>query len=82
MLWKDMALPYLPREARAIWTKFLRLSRRREWSDWGSPCLIKHSEIVAFQRLTGAQFTPWEIDQIEILDSVYISVIGSQRENS
>lgn len=61
--------------------KFLRLSRRREWSDWGAPRLIKHSEVVAFQRLTGVNFTPWEIDQIEILDGAYIAVLGEARQH-
>lgn len=77
-----MQLPYLPPDCYPIWLKFLRLSRRREWGDMGGMKLLRHSEIVAFQQLTGVSFTVWEIDQIEILDNVYIKVVSETRKDS
>lgn len=80
-LLEEMRIPPLPRFMWPIWLKFLRLSRRREWSDWGTPKLIKHTEILAFQQLTGMTFTPWEIDQIEILDGAYIAVMSEAKRS-
>lgn len=79
-LTEEMRLPPLHRSAWPVWVKFLRLSRRRDWSDWGAPRLIKHTEIVAFQQLTRIRFAPWEIDLIEILDGVYMTVQSEARE--
>ena len=69
-----MLLPYLPSDLQPLWLKFMRLSRRRDWGDMGGLKLLKHSEIVAFQQLTGTAFSPWEVEQIEMLDNVYITV--------
>lgn len=75
-----MDLPYLPPDLYPLWLKFLRLSRRREWGDMGGFKLVKYSEIEAFQRLTGEALTPWDIEQIEILDNIYIKVMGEARK--
>jgi hypothetical protein len=78
---KELQLPYLPPDLYPLWLKFLRLSRRRDYGDMGGLKLIRHTEIVAFQQLSGVAFTPWEIEQIEILDNVYISVVSEARRD-
>lgn len=36
------------------------------------PCPITYEGIVAFERLCGVRFTPWEVETIEELDAVWL----------
>lgn len=57
---------------------FHRLAGRRQSNGFG-PLPIPHSEIVAFQSLTGCRFAPWEVELIEALDDLHIASMTQTR---
>jgi len=60
----------LPSTLRYLWITFQRLANRRASNGFGlNP--ISWADIDAFLRLTRLRLTPWEIEQIEMLDNLY-----------
>jgi hypothetical protein len=59
-----------------LWHWFLRLSNRR--GGGFGPAALTHSEMLAFFELTRETPTPWEVEQIEALDSLYLSILAEE----
>jgi hypothetical protein len=78
-LQKQLELPPFPSELHHVWRCFIRLSNRRPSTGFGGG-MIPFSEIEAFQRLTGYRFSPWEVEQIETLDHVYVAEHSKARK--
>jgi len=64
----ELHLPPLPVCAEALWGVFLDLNNCRDVGMAISP--IKPSEVLAYQRLHGVRFNPWEVDTLAALDRV------------
>lgn len=60
---------------------FKQLSSRRSYTQ-GKPQPIAFQEIEAFNRLTAALLTPWEVETLCSMDGVYINTWYEVREGS
>lgn len=74
-------MPPLPLALGYLWRAYNRL-RRRKGSGFG-PGPIEWPDIDAFLRLSGFALAPWEIEVIEEIDDVFLSVVAdAQNRNS
>lgn len=71
LLKPDIKQKPLPPAARPIWMTFCRLSARRSSGGFG-PAPLGWTDLHAYQRMTGATLSPWEIEMIEMLDGMYL----------
>ncbi|WP_321532264.1 hypothetical protein [uncultured Desulfuromonas sp.] len=70
----------MPECAAYLWRWFLRMSRRRSSGGFGlSP--LTHPGIAAFFELSGIQPTPWEVEQIEKLDDLWLSIRAAKDDD-
>lgn len=65
-------MPDLPREGRTAWGAFRDMHTTRFTSMGLMP--ISYTEIDAWQRVTGVELEPWEVDAIRALDHEYIAM--------
>lgn len=56
-----------------LWTWFIRMSNRRGGGFGASP--LTHTGIKAFFELVGIWPTPWDVEQLEILDDLYLRTL-------
>lgn len=71
--------PKMPNGADYLVRWFYELSVSRNITA-GGPSSIPHSEVTAWQELTGNRLTPWEYRVIREIDNLYInSYYGSRR---
>lgn len=68
----------MPELLEYLWKWFLRLSKRRG-SGFG-PAPLSHTGIKDFFTLIKIEPTPWEIEQIEQLDDVYLKIRAEEAE--
>ena len=66
--------PELPPVLEHIWKWFLRLSARRG-GGYG-PAPFSFQEIGAWAELTRCEPSPWEVEQLEKLDDLYLKIIA------
>lgn len=71
-LWKRPKGPTLHPEMAYLWNAFARLHAARGSSGFG-PAPISFSEIAAFDTLTAANLTAWEVEAIRALDDEYLT---------
>jgi hypothetical protein len=62
-----------------IWKWFLRMSNRR--GGGFGPAALTHTAMHDFFRLAGINPSPWEVEQIEALDSLYLSTLAEDTKN-
>ena len=55
-----------------LWTWFLRMSNRRGGGFGASP--LTHAGMQAFFELAGIWPTPWDVEQLEALDDLYLRI--------
>jgi hypothetical protein len=67
--------PDFPEEVLHVWSAFLLLSETRS-QGFSGPLPINYSEIKSWIELTGNYLSPWEIDAIKKLDTVYMRVVN------
>ncbi len=70
--------PELPACLIYLWHWFLRLSNRR--GGGFGPAPLTHSNLRDFFELSGVWPTPWEIEQIEALDDLYLKILGEEED--
>lgn len=71
----EIANKKLPRAAWPVWQAFIRMSARRGSAGFG-PAPIGWGDIETYQRLTGAQLSPWDVSMIEMLDGLYLGQVA------
>jgi hypothetical protein len=73
----DAALLHqVPRAAAALWDAFCEIASGRQ-SGMG-PQPVPNTEIEAWQRLSGVQLTPWEVDTIRLMDRAALAVLAEK----
>lgn len=74
---KDVGLlgPALPDVAMHLWHLFLDLHRGRDYGANG-PNPLSYQLILAWSELTGIRLSPWEVDVVKVLDSLWINTVN------
>jgi hypothetical protein len=72
-------LPDQPPELHTVLPLFRRLSARRPYEQ-GIPLPIKHSEMLALIQVEGRRAGRWEIEAIELLDTIFLSEQSKARQ--
>lgn len=75
---KREAPPPLPMQAERTWTAFVDLSGARQVGMTLQP--ITYSEIAAYQLVTRRRLTGWEVDQVRMLDDLYLKTVEEQEK--
>lgn len=70
--------PTIPTEMQHIWEWFWEL-RTASPSGFSGPVAILYSEMESWARLTGTELSPWHIDIIRSMDSVYLDVANGEK---
>lgn len=68
---EQLALPPFPEAVRYLWKAFWDLRSRRGGNGFG-PSPLSWSDIDAYNRLTGAQFAPWEVQILTAVDDTWL----------
>jgi len=68
----ELAPVEVPDEALYLWGYFISLSSRRSGNGY-SANPISNVEIQAWQRLSGVELLPWELDVIDMFEQVYLA---------
>lgn len=76
----ELDVPPLPREVAGLWRDFLQMDATRPGSGFGvAP--IDEARLLAWQQLHRVVLTPWEIDQIQMLDLLALSAYAEEKKN-
>jgi hypothetical protein len=70
--------PEFPYVLEGLWSIFLELSNTRS-QGYSAPLPISYQEVKAWCDLTGINLSPWEVQVIKRLDTVYIKVVANGR---
>lgn len=76
----ELFVPQLPTSLTYLWNIFTRLSARRGNNGFG-PSLVTYADLMAFQMVTGFALSAWEVEMIEMLDGIYLSVVAESRRD-
>ena len=73
----DLTTRPLAPHLRAIWEQYLSLQRWRGGGGMG-PSAMTAPDLVAFCALTGAAFTPWQVDCLKALDLTQLTIVAEE----
>lgn len=75
----ELEVPPLPREVRGLWADFCRLDATRTGSGFGvNP--IDEARLLAWQQLHRVRLSPWEIEQIQMLDVLSMNALAEEQK--
>jgi hypothetical protein len=73
----ELDVPELPALCRGVWEIFFELHDRRAGNGFG-PLPIDEARLLHWQQLHGVRLSPWEIETIFLVDSVWLSLVEEQ----
>lgn len=68
----------LPAAARPLWRVFMSIAGQRRSGGMG-PSSLTFTDVEAYQRLYGVQFTPWELDTLFAIDAASLGAWMKQK---
>lgn len=66
----------VPRAAAALWEAFCEIASGRPSSMGPQP--VPSTEIESWQRLSGVQLSPWEVDTLRLMDRAAVAVLAEK----
>jgi hypothetical protein len=69
----------LPPSAEWIHKQFWRLSRRRNFTQYGAAQPISYAEIEVLERLNRMPFTQFDVEALERMDAAYLSALNKTK---
>lgn len=70
----------LPGSCEFVWMSFLAMNKKRPTNGFG-PNPLLFSEIDSWQRMNGVQFSEWELEALDDLDSVALNSAAKGQSN-